>query len=78
MTDQTAAAPTLHHLTCCVCGAYAGRYEQWWNRDTGYGICAHCRDWLTTPDKRTGEIRCDAAEMHDLYGEAGRHYPAKD
>lgn len=27
---------TLRHLTCCCCGSYAGRFHQWWNRDTGY------------------------------------------
>jgi len=68
----------LHHLTCCVCGDDGGRFEQWHNRDTGYGLCAACRDWLTTPDPRDGRIRCDAAEMLDLYGEAGRHYAAKE
>jgi hypothetical protein len=30
------------YLTCCVCGADAGCWQQHWNRDTGYGICAPC------------------------------------
>lgn len=30
------------HLTCCCCGQYAGWFRQWWNRDTGYGICRPC------------------------------------
>jgi hypothetical protein len=29
-------------LTCCCCGGDAGRWKQWWNRDTGYGICYAC------------------------------------
>lgn len=64
-------------LICCTCGSYAGRFQQWWNRDTGFGLCAKCRDWLSKPDpKANGRIRYDAAEMRDLYGEAGIHYPA--
>lgn len=70
-------APPRRHLTCCVCGEYAGLFEQWWNRDTGWGLCATCRDWLSTPDER-GRIRCTAEEMRDLYGIAGQHYQAKE
>lgn len=33
---------TKRNMTCCVCGAAAGRWEQHWNRDTGWGICAAC------------------------------------
>jgi hypothetical protein len=43
------------HLQCCCCGNSAGRWHQWWNRDTGYGICADCVDWQlsrgTTPEE---------------------------
>jgi len=29
------------YLTCCCCGSEtAGR--QWWNRDTGFGLCQDC------------------------------------
>ena len=31
----------IRHLTCCCCGgALQGR--QWWNRDTGFGLCNNC------------------------------------
>lgn len=29
-------------LECCVCGHYAGKWEQHYNRDNGYGICEGC------------------------------------
>lgn len=57
-------------LTCCVCGSDAGRWNQWWNRDRGYGICRSCVDWLKqrgTPD----------SEILDLYGREGVNYAAK-
>ena len=28
-------------LTCACCGERA-RGRQWWNRDTGYGVCSRC------------------------------------
>ncbi len=58
--------PAPRTLTCCCCGGSTlGR--QWWNRDTGYGLCDTCAQELptrgTTPE-----------EMHQLYGKAGIHY----
>ena len=29
-------------LTCCCCGEHAGTFEQWHNRDTGWGVCRPC------------------------------------
>lgn len=53
-------------LTCCCCGeSTVGR--QWSNRDTGYGLCAPCADWIST--RGTTD-----AEMHELYGIRGVHY----
>lgn len=53
-------------LTCCCCAAgTVGR--QWWNRDTGYGLCETCADWIesrATPPE----------EMRSLYGIKGTHY----
>lgn len=57
----------IRHLTCCVCGDYAGRWHQHWNRDTGYGICRKCVDWLI----KRGE---SADEILDLYGREGINY----
>lgn len=32
----------MHTMTCCICDGDAGQFEQHWNRDDGYGICAPC------------------------------------
>jgi hypothetical protein len=34
------------YMKCSCCGGYAGRFEQWHNRDTGYGVCSSCITWL--------------------------------
>lgn len=61
---------TARHMKCSVCGASAGRWEQHWNRDTGWGLCASCRDWLEAKG-HTPE------EMLFGYGKAGVHYEAR-
>ncbi|UUZ75481.1 hypothetical protein LP414_27585 [Polaromonas sp. P1(28)-13] len=33
-------------LECSCCGGDAGRFEQHPNRDTGYGVCRRCIDWM--------------------------------
>lgn len=48
---------TKRRMTCCCCGDYAGRYEQHWNRDTGYGICAKCIAWFRLRGETEEEIR---------------------
>ena len=56
-------------LTCCCCGSSTvGR--QWWNRDTGYGLCGKCADWIST--------RESAAEMRLSYGVPGIHYSVEE
>jgi hypothetical protein len=55
-------------LTCCVCGAPAPAVKQWWNRDTGYGLCGKCAAWLQTrPDYHAEEFR-------SYYGDEGVHW----
>lgn len=35
------------NLICCSCGERAPARRQWWNRDTGYGICPSCfQTWV--------------------------------
>lgn len=52
-------------LRCCVCAGEAyGR--QWHNRDTGYGVCEPCVDFV-------GE-RESPEEIRSLYGIKGYHY----
>jgi hypothetical protein len=58
---------TTRRMKCSCCGADAGRWEQWPNRDTGFGVCASCIDWL----KQRGSTE---AELQDLYGRPGIHY----
>lgn len=57
---------TKRHLTCCVCAADAGYFEQHWNRDTGYGICARCA--AEEAGKSTPE------ELVSRYGAPGVNY----
>ena len=41
-------------LICSCCGQYtSGR--QWWNQDTGYGLCAGCVDWMLARGSDTKE-----------------------
>ncbi len=55
-------------LTCCVCGA-GTQGRQWWNRDTGYGICVPCADQQA---ERMGPL-----EHKDYYGIRGIHFDLK-
>lgn len=57
---------TKRHLTCCVCAGPAGHFEQHWNRDTGYGICASCV--ADEAGKSTPE------ELVSRYGKPGVNY----
>ena len=56
--------------TCSCCGGDAGKFEQWHNRDAGYGVCRKCADWILglgeTPE-----------QFHRCYGVAGIHYEPK-
>lgn len=64
----------VRQLECAVCGDDAGRWQQHWNRDTGYGICRKCVEWLVN------EHRDRPEEIRDLYGVEGVNYegPTKD
>ena len=58
-------------LTCCCCGEVThGR--QWYNRDTGYGLCAKCANWIPTRGRETPE------DMKENYGIEGVHYFLKE
>jgi hypothetical protein len=32
----------IFDLVCAVCGGPAPARKQWWNRDTGFGVCPGC------------------------------------
>lgn len=55
----------IRTLTCCCCGDYC-KGRQWWNRDTGYGICTSC---VTNQSKYTS-----AEDIKSMYGVNGMHY----
>lgn len=63
-TQDSTAATT--YLDCCVCGGGAGRFQQHWNRDTGYGICVKCA--AEQMGRETPE------NMEQLYGKPGVNY----
>ena len=52
-------------LACCCCGDLALAKKQWWNRDTGYGLCGRCAKALQA---RKGY---DAEEFISCYGHEG-------
>jgi hypothetical protein len=52
-------------LTCACCGEYT-KGRQWWNRDTGYGVCPSC---YQDEVKRNGSI-----VAIDCYGKPGVHH----
>ena len=60
----------IKRLTCCCCGT-GTRGRQWHNRDTGYGLCESCADWIRT---RQDGKHYDAAEFERCYGRKGEHY----
>lgn len=56
-------------LECCCCGQETiGR--QWWNRDTGYGLCTKCAEIISKKE--------DAETMESCYGKPGIHYNIKE
>lgn len=68
-------------MLCACCGASCGRWEQWPNRDTGYGLCGPCGWWIPNrnPERfkreAEGNGRSVEAEMIALYGIPGVHRP---
>lgn len=64
-TKERIPTPQPRRLTCAVCGSGCiGR--QWWNRDTGYGLCPTCPEFVLKHG--------DAAELRDCYGVRGYHF----
>ena len=59
-------------LTCCVCGA-STRGRQWWNRDTGYGVCPPCVQFVRKSNERLGLTDLEDSPER-LYGIQGIHW----
>lgn len=55
-----------HNLTCCCCGN-STKGRQWWNRDTGYGLCDNCIVSCSVSDVKMGDIA-------QSYGIRGYHW----
>jgi len=58
--------PKVITLECCCCGQPAPAFKQWWNRDTGYGICATCYRRITAKE--------GCVEALKRYGHPGVHH----
>jgi len=64
----------VRSLECCCCGGLT-RGRQWWNRDTGYGICSKCIQWLRTSRKSDRDDPRESEEqIRDYYGIEGIHF----
>lgn len=59
------------HLHCACCGGDAGRWQQWWNQDTGFGICVRCVEWQLGRGTSVDEI-------HDMYGKRDVNWGGDD
>ena len=60
-------------LTCCCCGQETlGR--QWWNRDTGYGLCAKCAEHIST----SRGYKDDPIDFELCYGKKGIHHSLEE
>ena len=65
MADHPDQTNPVRRMTCCCCGASTlGR--QWWNRDTGYGLCTSCIDCC-----QRGQT---AESFEQAYGVRGVHF----
>jgi hypothetical protein len=52
-------------LICCTCGQPT-KGRQWWNRDTGYGVCTDCGNATASKEGETAS--------RSYYGERGLHW----
>ncbi len=55
------------NLICACCGNTAPALKQWWNRDTGFGVCGRCVAWQLARGEKPETIK-------DHYGESGVHW----
>ena len=56
----------IEYLTCCCCGCLT-KGRQWWNRDTGYGLCNGCIHM-------NGVSRVKVGEEASSFGVRGTHW----
>jgi hypothetical protein len=58
----------MRNFTCCCCGEAAPAKEQWWNRDTGFGLCGKCAIMIKARQDY------DPEEFTRTYGDEGTHW----
>lgn len=68
---ETELAKPVVYLRCACCGADV-KGRQWHNRDTGYGVCVRCVEWMES--RRASKPHLDLEPMSDLYGVRGIHW----
>lgn len=66
MENDTELSKPVRDLECNCCGG-STRGRQWWNRDTGYGMCVACIAYVRSHGTTEEEIR-------NLYGIEGIHW----
>ena len=54
------------HLRCSCCGGDAPALKQYFNRDTGYGLCEKCADRIIS--------RGHEPDFERTYGKRGIHF----
>lgn len=59
------------HLECACCGGDAGLFAQFFNQDTGYGVCKSCVSWIQGRGM-------SQADFERTYGKPGINYEASD
>ncbi len=57
---------TKRLLECACCGGWAGRWVQFFNQDTGFGLCASCAAWIAG--------RWGKQEVLRSYGKPGKNF----
>ena len=67
------SAQTLRDRIAALRAEDAGHFAQWHNRDTGYGICRRCVDWIKNR-RPFGHDPITPDEFHRNYGVEGVHY----
>ena len=63
------------HKQCSCCGRDAGIWEQWFNQDKGFGVCADCVRFILNhvPFGRE-ELRTTREQFERQHGKPGVHY----
>ena len=59
----------MKRLICACCGKYTTG-KQWWNQDTGYGLCKECADYI--------EAKEGKEYLEDCYGKRGIHFDIEE